>query len=97
MLTGNGSEQAARYEIETRFGTTVFEELELTIAGVRVFPTVKRGLGIAVSCLLPNLGIDTVKSLFLAERFAGDEDFSTGKNLSLSISTSHLHAKPFGS
>lgn len=50
MLAGDGSDEAVRHEIETRFGATVLAELVLAIASARVSPTVKRGLGLALSC-----------------------------------------------
>lgn len=80
VLARDGSEEAARHEIETRFGTTVLAELALAIAGARVFPTAKRGLGFAVSCSLVNLGIDSDKSLLRGERLAGDGDSSSGRD-----------------
>jgi alkylhydroperoxidase family enzyme len=50
VLAKDGSEEAARHDIETQFGATVLTELSLAIASARVFPTVKRGLGYARSC-----------------------------------------------
>jgi len=52
VLARDGSEEAARDEIERELGATVLAELSLAIASARVFPTVKRGLGFARSCSL---------------------------------------------
>lgn len=76
VLARDGSEEAARHEIETRFGTTVLAELALAIAGARVFPTVKRGLGFAVSCSSENSEFGFCTSSMRAERVVGGENSS---------------------
>jgi len=58
VLARDGSEEAARREIEARFGATVLTELSLAIATARVFPTVKRGLGFARSCSLTRIAVE---------------------------------------
>ena len=68
VLARDGSEEAVRHEIETRFGTTVLAELALAIAGARVFPTVKRGLGFAAACSSANSELGFRTSSMQAER-----------------------------
>ena len=58
VLARDGSEEAARREIEARFGATVLTELSLAIATARVFPTVKRGLGFARSCSSTRIAVE---------------------------------------
>jgi hypothetical protein len=50
VLAMDGSECEPRQEIIARYGTTTLAELSLAIASARVFPTIKRGLGLSVSC-----------------------------------------------
>ncbi len=59
VLARNGSEREARHVIEARYGATVLAELALAIAGARVFPTIKQGLGLAGSCSTTDTGIDS--------------------------------------
>lgn len=58
VLARDGSEEAAREEIEARLGATVLTELSLAIATARVFPTIKRGLGFARSCSRVELSLE---------------------------------------
>jgi len=47
-----------RQELETRLGLDVIAELGVVIAGVRIYPTLKRALGHAKSCsLMPELDV----------------------------------------
>lgn len=73
VLAGDGSDEAVRHKIETRFGATVLAELVLAIASARVFPTVKRGLGLALSCSSTNSGFDVTTSSLRAERPANSQ------------------------
>jgi alkylhydroperoxidase family enzyme len=50
VLTGSGEEDAWRERIRLRYGDEGLIEMALAIATCRVFPTVKRALGYAVSC-----------------------------------------------
>lgn len=50
VLTANGDEDAWRERIRTRYGDEGLIEMALAIATCRVFPTIKRALGYAVSC-----------------------------------------------
>ena len=50
VLTGNGEEDAWRERIRLRYGDEGLIEMALAIATCRVFPTIKRALGYAVSC-----------------------------------------------
>lgn len=45
-------------EMRARFGLAVLTDLALSIAAVRVFPTVKRGLGHGQSCAITDLVLD---------------------------------------
>ncbi len=58
VLANDGSDEAMRCEIESKFGATVLAELALAIASARVFPTLKRGLGLAKSCAVVKIEID---------------------------------------
>lgn len=57
VLAKDGSEEAARHDLESQLGATVLTELSLAIASARVFPTVKRGLGFARSCSLVTIDL----------------------------------------
>ena len=59
VLAKDGSEEAARDEIESQLGATVLTELSLAIASARVFPTIKRALGFARSCSLVKVEVAT--------------------------------------
>ena len=50
VLTSNGEEDAWRERIRLRYGDEGLIEMALAIATCRVFPTIKRALGYAVSC-----------------------------------------------
>ncbi len=50
VLTANGEEGAWRERIRLRYGDEGLIEMALAIATCRVFPTIKRVLGYAVSC-----------------------------------------------
>jgi alkylhydroperoxidase family enzyme len=50
VLTVNGDEDALRERIRLRYGDEGLIEMALAIATCRVFPTIKRALGYAVSC-----------------------------------------------
>jgi alkylhydroperoxidase family enzyme len=50
VLTANGEEDAWRERIRLRYGDEGLIEMALAIATCRVFPTIKRALGYAVSC-----------------------------------------------
>lgn len=50
VLTANGEEDAWRERIRLRYGDEALIEMALAIATCRVFPTIKRALGYAVSC-----------------------------------------------
>jgi alkylhydroperoxidase family enzyme len=50
VLTVNGHEDALRERIRLRYGDEGLIEMALAIATCRVFPTIKRALGYAVSC-----------------------------------------------
>ena len=50
VLTANGDEDAWRERIRLRSGDEGLIEMALAIATCRVFPTIKRALGYAVSC-----------------------------------------------
>jgi len=50
VLTANGEEDSLRERIRLRYGDEGLVEMALAIATCRVFPTIKRALGYAVSC-----------------------------------------------
>jgi alkylhydroperoxidase family enzyme len=50
VLTVNGHEDTLRERIRLRYGDEGLIEMALAIATCRVFPTIKRALGYAVSC-----------------------------------------------
>lgn len=50
VLKANGEEDAFRERIRSRYGDEGLIEMALAIATCRVFPTIKRALGYAVSC-----------------------------------------------
>jgi len=50
VLTANGDEDACRECLRLRYGDEGLIEMALAIATCRVFPTVKRALGYAISC-----------------------------------------------
>jgi alkylhydroperoxidase family enzyme len=50
VLTANGEEDAWRARVRLRYGDEGLIEMALAIATCRVFPTIKRALGYAVSC-----------------------------------------------
>jgi alkylhydroperoxidase family enzyme len=50
VVTANGEEDAWRERIRLRYGDEGLIEMALAIATCRVFPTLKRALGFAVSC-----------------------------------------------
>jgi hypothetical protein len=50
VLTANGEEGAWRERLRLRYGDEGLVEMALAIATCRVFPTIKRALGYAVSC-----------------------------------------------
>lgn len=50
VLAANGEEDALRERIRLRYGDEGLIEMALAIATCRVFPTIKRALGYAVSC-----------------------------------------------
>jgi len=50
VVTANGEEDVLRERIRLRYGDEGLIEMALAIATCRVFPTIKRALGYAVSC-----------------------------------------------
>lgn len=50
VLTANGEEDTWRERVRQRYGDEGLIEMALAIATCRVFPTIKRALGYAVSC-----------------------------------------------
>ena len=50
VLSRDGSDVEPRAAIEEHLGEHALAELSLAIASARVFPTLKRGLGVAASC-----------------------------------------------
>jgi hypothetical protein len=50
VLARDGSEAGARADIEERLGARALADVSLALGSARVFPTVKRGLGLAAAC-----------------------------------------------
>src|SRR5262245_5453234 len=57
VCAGDGSEGPWRAALLARHGHEALVELSLAVAAARVFPTVKRGMGHAVSCSLVKVGV----------------------------------------